>query len=59
VPRTITDDQVEAVIVKTLEEKPDDATHWSTRSMAAEVGMSQTTIRRIWHAFGLVARRTR
>src|ERR1019366_9216176 len=53
VPRTITDDQVEAVIVKTLEEKPDDATHWSTRSMAAEVGMSQTTIRRIWHAFGL------
>ena len=40
VPRTITDDQVEAVIVKTLEEKPDDATHWSTRSMATEVGMS-------------------
>jgi transposase len=53
VPRTITDDQVEAVIVKTLEQKPDDATHWSTREMAAEVGMSQTTIRRIWHAFGL------
>jgi transposase len=53
VPRSITDDQVEAVIVKTLEEKPDDATHWSTRSMAAEVGLSQTTIRRIWHAFGL------
>jgi len=52
-PRTITDDQVEAVIVKTLEEKPDDATHWSTRSMAGEMGMSQTTIRRIWHAFGL------
>jgi transposase len=52
-PRTITDDQVEAVIVKTLEEKPTDATHWSTRDMAAEVGMSQTTIRRIWHAFGL------
>jgi transposase len=47
-PRTITDDQVEAVIVKTLEEKPDDATYWSTRSMAEEVGMSQTTIRRIW-----------
>jgi len=52
-PRTITDDQVEAVIVKTLEEKPDDATHWSTRSMAGEMGMSQTTIRRIWNAFGL------
>ena len=52
-PRTITDDQVEAVIVKTLEDKPDDATHWSTRAMAEEVGMSQTTIRRIWGAFGL------
>jgi transposase len=36
-PRTVTDDQVEAVIVKTLEDKPDDATHWSTRSMAAKM----------------------
>ena len=53
VPRTITDDQVEAVIVKTLEEKPNDATHWSTRSMAAEMGMSRTTVNRIWNAFGL------
>ena len=52
-PRTITDDQVEAVIVKTLEEKPDDATHWSTRSMAKATGMSQTAICRIWRAFGL------
>jgi transposase len=52
-PRKITDDQVEAVIVKTLEEKPKDATHWSTRSMATQVGMSQTTINRIWRAFGL------
>jgi transposase len=52
-PRSITDDQVEAVIVKTLEEKPDDATHWSTRSMAEASGLSQTTIRRIWGAFGL------
>ncbi|MHB1552778.1 MAG: IS630 family transposase [Acidimicrobiales bacterium] len=52
-PRKISDDQVEAVIVKTLEEKPKDATHWSTRSMARQVGMSQTTIGRIWRAFGL------
>ena len=52
-PRTITDDQVEAVIVKTLEDKPDDATHWSTRGMAKETGLSQTTITRIWGAFGL------
>jgi transposase/transposase-like protein len=52
-PRTITDDQVEAVIVKTLEDKPADATHWSTRSMAKAMGMSQTSVSLIWRAFGL------
>lgn len=52
-PRKITDDKVEAVIVKTLEEKPKDATHWSTRSMAKATGMSQTAICNIWQAFGL------
>jgi len=51
--RTITDDKVERVIVKTLEEKPRDATHWSTRSMAKATGMNQTAISRIWRAFGL------
>lgn len=51
--RTITDDVVEAVIVKTLEEMPTDATHWSTRSMAKDMGMSQSAISRIWRAFGL------
>jgi transposase len=53
VPRTITDEQVEQVITKTLEETPPDATHWSTRSMARATGMSQTAIVRIWRAFGL------
>jgi transposase len=53
VPRSITDAQVEQVIVKTLEETPVDATHWSTRSMARATGMSQTAISRIWRAFGL------
>jgi transposase len=57
-PRTATDDQVEAVVVKTLEEKPKDATHWSTRSMAKEMGMSRTTINRIWNAFGLQPHRS-
>jgi len=52
-PRRISDADVERVIVKTLEETPLDATHWSTRSMATEVGMSQTAISRIWRAFGL------
>ena len=52
-PRTIGDDDVEAVIVKTLEETPVDATHWSTRSMAKATGMSQSAVSRIWRAFGL------
>jgi transposase len=52
-PRSISDDDVEAVIVKTLEETPVDATHWSTRSMAKATGMSQSAVSRIWPAFGL------
>jgi transposase len=52
-PRKISDEQVERMIVKTLEEAPTDATHWSTRSMAKAVGMSQATVLRIWRAFGL------
>lgn len=52
-PRTITDEQVERVVVTTLESKPADATHWSTRSMAASAGLSQTAVSRIWRAFGL------
>jgi transposase len=52
-PRTISDDDVEAVIVKTLEATPADVTHWSTRSMAKATGMSQSAVSRIWRAFGL------
>lgn len=53
-PRKITDEQVELVITKTLEEQEAGAdTHWSTRSMAAATGMSQSAISRIWRAFGL------
>jgi transposase len=52
-PRTVGDDDVERVIVKTLEETPANATHWSTRSMAAATGMSQSAVSRIWRAFGL------
>jgi transposase len=52
-PRTISDADVERVIVKTLEETPADATHWSTRSMAQAAGMSQTAVSKIWRAFGL------
>jgi transposase len=53
-PRTITDTQVEQVITKTLEEPPPrQDSHWSTRSMARQVGLSQTAVSRIWRAFGL------
>ena len=52
-PRSISDEAVERVIVKTLEEQPQDATHWSTRSMAAQSGLSRSTVGRIWKAFGL------
>jgi transposase len=52
-PRTVTDEQVEEVITRTLESAPRDATHWSTRSMAAEVGLTQSAVSRIWRAFGL------
>src|SRR3954468_14840602 len=52
-PRKITDAKVEEVIVRTLETTPKDATQWSTRSMAAEVGLNQTAVHRIWKAFGL------
>jgi transposase len=52
-PRKITDAKVEEVVVKTLETTPKDATHWSTRSMAKEVGLNQSAVHRIWKAFGL------
>ena len=52
-PRTVTDDIVEAVVVDTLESTPKDATHWSTRSLAAKHGISRQTVSEIWRAFGL------
>jgi transposase len=57
-PRTITDVKVEEVIGRTLESKPEAATHWSTRGMAKAMGLSQTAIGRIWRAFGLQPHRT-
>ena len=57
-PRQIGDEEIERVIVKTLEQRPPDATHWSTRSMARASGMSQTAVSRIWRAFGLKPHQT-
>jgi transposase len=56
-PRKITDEQVEAVVVSTLERTPADATHWSRASMAAESGLSRSTVGRIWKGFGLAPHR--
>ena len=58
-PRTISDEEVEAVIVKTLETTPKGETHWSTRTMAAKAGLSHTMIGRIWRTFGLQPHVTR
>ena len=52
-PRKIGDDQIEAIVVKTLEEKPTGATHWSTRDMAKASGVSASSVQRIWRAFSL------
>jgi len=57
-PRSIDDDQVAAVIERTLRSIPADATHWSIRSMAGATGFSHTTIRRMWAAFGLQPHRS-
>lgn len=57
-PRTIDDARIEAVIVRTLESTPLDATHWSSRGMARACGLSVSTVQRIWRAFGLQPHRS-
>lgn len=52
-PRVVGDEQIEALITATLESAPPDATHWSTRSMADHLGLSQSMVSRVWRAFGL------
>lgn len=56
-PRTVTDAAVERVVTLTLE-TPRDATHWTTRAMARQCGLSQSTVSRIWRAFGLQPHRS-
>jgi hypothetical protein len=58
VPRTIIDAQVKEVVVRTLEETPEGATHWSKRELAWQVGISVTSVHRIWRSFGLQPWRT-
>jgi len=56
---TITQATVQEVIRRTTQEKPVNATHWSTRSMAAATGLSEKSVRRIWHKHGLKPHLTR
>ena len=57
-PRTVSDEQVEKVVIQTLESTPGGETHWSTRGLAKATGLSRMTISRIWHAFGLQPHRS-
>lgn len=57
-PRKVSDEQVERVVIQTLESTPRGETHWSTRGMAKATGLSRMTISRIWHAFGLQPHRS-
>ena len=57
-PRKVSDADVEKVLTTTLESLPRDATHWSTRSLAQQSGLSRSTISRIWRAFGLQPHRS-
>lgn len=57
-PATVTAEQVEDVVVATLESTPDNATHWSRAKMAERTGLSKSTIGRVWKAFGLKPHRT-
>jgi len=57
-PRKIGDERIEEIVTKTLESKPKDATHWSTRGMAKASGVSASTVHRVWRAFSLQPHRT-
>jgi hypothetical protein len=52
-PRSISDALIEAVLAKTLHERPPDAVRWSSRRLASALGISQRAVLRIWHAFDL------
>lgn len=52
-PRTVLDEQVQAVVDKVRLSTPDNASHWSVRRMSAATGVSVPSVQRIWHAFGL------
>ncbi len=58
-PRKISDKTVERIVTMTLESTPSDATHWSTRDLAKRIGVSQSTVSRVWRAFNLQPHRVK
>ena len=52
-PRKVSDETIERLVAMTLESTPSDATHWSTRDLAKRIGVSQSTVSRVWPAFNL------
>lgn len=52
-PRSIDDERIAALVRKTLDSKPEGRTHWSCRAIAAETGLSKSTVQRVWRAFGI------
>ena len=58
-PRRLSDVEVERVLTMTLESTPKNATHWSTRSLAAACGLSRSSVHRVWRAFALAPHRKR
>jgi len=57
-PRRLSDKEVEQVLTMTLESTPKNATHWSTRSLAAACGLSSSSVHRVWRAFALAPHRS-
>ena len=57
-PRRLGDAEVERVLTMTLESTPKNATHWSTRSLAAACGLSRSSVHRVWQAFALAPHRS-
>ncbi len=58
-PRSIADEQISELLELTLRRKPKGSTHWSTRSLAKQTGISHSTVHRVWRAFGLQPHRTK
>lgn len=58
-PRNLSDEKIAELLNRTLHRKPKGSTHWSTRQLAKEIGVSKSTVQRVWSAFGVQPHRTK